>query len=351
MINEAPICLIVLSNSCKILEINQSGVEMLEFKNKFSMIGTDFLAFIPDDQKEKFEQHLIAANKNEKAGTVLNLSTKKGNKKWMEIFSSSYQLEDNKKAIVSLIHDVDKRVKIKEELAKNKEALIETERLSALGEFASGLAHEINNPLTIIKTKTSLLSEKQKMGILSQEEITSYLEVINQTVDRTHAIVNNLRNVTRRQGNEEELELIPLKKVFQNTLTICKEKFNKAGIKIENKISDNTKALAQNVQLSQVFINLLNNSFSALASLDEKWILVESHEMDTKVRISITDSGKGIEPKIARKIMEPFYTTKQVGEGTGLGLSISSRIMNSFDGRIFYNSKKPNTQFVLEFNK
>ncbi|MBK8204245.1 MAG: GHKL domain-containing protein [Bdellovibrionales bacterium] len=98
----------------------------------------------------------------------------------------------------------------------------------------------------------------------------------------------------------------------------------------------------------QVLLNLLNNSFDAVAALPETWVDLKVETIGDNLRMIVTDSGKGILPSIAEKIMDPFFTTKEVGKGTGLGLSISRGIVLSHGGSLIYDSTHPNTRFIIE---
>jgi C4-dicarboxylate-specific signal transduction histidine kinase len=110
-------------------------------------------------------------------------------------------------------------------------------------------------------------------------------------------------------------------------------------------------ASARYVQLQQVLVNLLNNAYYEVKKLEEQWIRVEIEHTQENVYIKVIDSGKGIPPEVAKKIMSPFYTTKPVGEGTGLGLSISKGVLETFDGDLFLDMDHKNTCFVIKLKQ
>lgn len=101
-------------------------------------------------------------------------------------------------------------------------------------------------------------------------------------------------------------------------------------------------------QISQVLLNLLSNAIDAVEKSNEKWIELRGFTRDHSVFITVTDSGKGIPPVVASRLMEPFFTTKEVGKGTGLGLSISKRIIEEYRGQLYYDTSSPQTRFVIE---
>ena len=98
-------------------------------------------------------------------------------------------------------------------------------------------------------------------------------------------------------------------------------------------------------------VNLLNNAADAVSFLDEKWVKIEIQEMNGKIEILVTDSGQGIPEEIREKILEPFFTTKEIGEGTGIGLSISQNIIRNHSGSLSVNSDCKNTQFIIKLPK
>ena len=105
------------------------------------------------------------------------------------------------------------------------------------------------------------------------------------------------------------------------------------------------------IEISQVLIILLNNSFDAICKRKERWVKVEAKDLGDATEISVTDSGDGIPLEIQEKILTPFYTTKEVGEGTGLGLSIGKGIIDGHSGRFYIDNNSPNTKFIIELKK
>jgi signal transduction histidine kinase len=111
------------------------------------------------------------------------------------------------------------------------------------------------------------------------------------------------------------------------------------------------KVIGNKVQIEQIFLNLLNNAFDAIEFLPEKWIEISVHDANNKLQVYVKDSGHGIPPEIAAKIMEPFYSTKDSGKGTGLGLALASGIAEKHGGSLTYVPKANHTTFLVEFPK
>jgi signal transduction histidine kinase/integral membrane sensor domain MASE1 len=234
------------------------------------------------------------------------------------------------------------------ELEVSKMQLINSSKMASLGEMASGVAHEINNPLAIIQGKVKVISLMLEDLNITQPMLFQEIHKIKLTTDRIEKIVKGLRNFSRASNNDP-FEPIPVQKILNETLDLCSEKFKAYGIKlIIQEIPDVTISCRPS-QISQVLINLLNNSSDAIENLSEKWIEIGFQlKENNQISISITDSGHGIPPENINKIMEPFFTTKEVRKGTGLGLSIAKSIIESHKGLLWLDIRHKNTRFVID---
>lgn len=264
-------------------------------------------------------------------------------------------LEDQNK-ILLLGFDITERKKNEEIIKLQQQQLFTQSQFSALGEMASGIAHEINNPLAIISTSATLVNKTiQGDSEVDRSFISTIMDDVNDTVKRISKIIQGLRNISR-DPSKDEFEMAFMEDILEDVLALCGEKFKGHGIDL--KISPLTpfKDLPLEIlkiQLSQVLLNLLNNSFDAIQNpktLEEKlWIDVDIQydEKEDRIEIKVTDSGKGISKEVADKMFNPFYTTKDIGKGTGLGLSLSKAIIRRHNGQFYINHDNPNTQFII----
>ncbi len=228
------------------------------------------------------------------------------------------------------------------------DAATSSARLAELGIFAAGIAHEINNPLTIILGTTGKM-ERYLNGPQPNPEATSKsLENIRKSVSRVSHIIAGLKSLAR-DGSHDELRPFSLdelaKEVDATFATIL------AAKQIRFEVVNSAPGVNLNgrlVQLAQVLLNLVNNAADSISSQANPWIRVEFLCESNKVFITVTDSGNGIPEDLREKLFVPFFTTKDVGKGTGLGLSISAAIINKHGGSIKINSSHPHTQFVIE---
>lgn len=224
-------------------------------------------------------------------------------------------------------------------------------KMASLGEMSGSIAHEINNPLAIISANMDYLKKSYKKGKLSDENFYTSIDEIETTIQRMSKIISGLRDISR-DASEEQFEKIKVKDILNDVVGLCEERFEAHRVDFNYPNSDSILDeifSCRRVQLSQVFINLLGNAFDAVENLEERWIeLTISKLKNDKMEFRFTDSGNGIPLGIQDKIMQPFFTTKEVGKGTGLGLSISDSIIKSHGGKIYIDNNNKNTCFVVE---
>lgn len=247
-------------------------------------------------------------------------------------------------------------IKLNEKALKEKEAqLVHASQLSSLGEMAAGIAHEINNPLAIIKASTKYLNKMIDKNNLDPLAFRDTCAEINTTVERIAAIIVGLKNISRKADHTENPSFC-FHDVFQDVLSVACERLKQNEIELRTSFTEEEakiKVKANRVQISQVMVNLLNNSIDALEDLrvDKKWIDLRIDTVGDQITLRISDAGPGIPVEIRKEMFKPFYTTKDVGKGTGIGLSISKSIIENAGGKFYYDENSANTAFVVEFKK
>lgn len=205
------------------------------------------------------------------------------------------------------------------------------DRLSSIGTLASGVAHEVGNPLTGI-----LMVAKNLAADPAADDAAERLAVIVDEAQRIHGIVKSLLTFSRRDEAPVELQMIPVADVVRAAAKLAN--LETQGCHIDLDLGVGTSALANPDGLTQVIVNLLNNARQACAP--GATVYVRTRAGNGRVRIDVDDEGPGIPAELSERVFEPFFTTKSDMQGTGLGLSISRQIVERFGGTLTYEPRK-----------
>ncbi len=228
------------------------------------------------------------------------------------------------------LYEAEKRALL--ELQTAQEQLVHSERLAVLGEMSAKIAHEINNPLGIIKNY--LLMIKRAKG--NPKENEKYLGIVGQEIDRVASIVKELINFHRPQN--VEFKIINVIPVLDEVIEFLAPQLKTNNVKIKKKYSSDcpdVEASAEN--LKQVFINIMINSMDAMPDGGE--IEIAANNLHDNLQLVICDTGCGVAEEILPSIFEPFFTTKGESQGTGLGLAVCAEIIDKHHGTISFRNK------------
>ncbi|EQA53811.1 hybrid sensor histidine kinase/response regulator [Leptospira kmetyi] len=259
----------------------------------------------------------------------------------------------SKNKITKLMFSVDRALKeydernLLEEAERENEALksqlIQAQKLEAISLLATGVAHEINNPLTIMINYAQLILAQSK-----DDSILKYATNILDEGERIGRITKDLLKLSRQE--KLVLSLVNFREIVQKTVSLCDQLFKKDMIHIESDLPDSLPEIrCVPQQIQQVILNLLNNARDALNQKYPKFdsnkiIQLQAKRFDKEgklwIQMIVEDRGIGIPPEEAKKIFSPFFTTKKVEKGTGLGLSVSTGIIKDHGGELYYESKE-----------
>ncbi len=242
------------------------------------------------------------------------------------------------------------RVWDEKQMIADRLLLFKNAKMQTLGQMAGNIAHEMNSPIGAIILRASQIVRLANMDGNTTPQNAKVISIAGEIEKIGKDIALTVEGLRRFSRNEENLKLQPVRvaAAIENTLRICSQRIESNGIKLTvSPFSETLEVLGSDFQISQILVNLLSNAQQAIKNLPEKWITLAVEESEDRVRISVTDSGKGIPKQVAAKIFEPFFTTKEIGEGTGLGLSISYGIASQLGGQLFLDSECLNTKFVI----
>jgi signal transduction histidine kinase len=228
-------------------------------------------------------------------------------------------------------------------LLRTQARAAQASRLVALGEMASGIAHEIRNPLAAIQLAAAHVVERPG----DPGEVRVMGERIQRIVSRADRIIDALRSFARDASQDPFVDK-PVARVVGEAIELCGKRFTDQGVELAvPEIPADLVISCRSVQLAQVLVNLLSNAFDAVVAAPARWVKIDAHRDAAWLELSVTDSGEGISAEARERLFEPFFTTKGPDRGTGLGLSLSKSIVEAHHGTLELDDDAPHTRFVI----
>jgi len=334
----------------KILDMNARALEIYGYE-KTELIGISFI----DLGNFEYTYGVLSDRERNESKTYNVYSKVRHRRKDGEPFYVNvYTRQTRKSGNYGIIATT---VDITESLAKETQ-LIQAGKMSTLGEMATGVAHELNQPLSAIQIGADFFKTMTKEGkVIPREDLILVSEQMADQVARAVLIINHMRDFGRKSGAQGDR--VNINRPIQGVFTLLTRQLEVRGIEIVLDLAEGLpNIVVDSNRLEQVFIDLVINARDAMEAKEElslnsstkNVLTVRSYRQDSQVVVTITDTGTGIPVKMREKIFEPFFTTKEVGGGTGLGLSISYGIVKDFGGTIEVESEEgKGTSFKIVF--
>jgi two-component system cell cycle sensor histidine kinase/response regulator CckA len=278
---------------------------------------------------------------------LLRLRRADSNPVWVELTArAEAPAGDQTLRIEALVRDVSERKKLDDETRDIYHQLLQAEKMAALGQTVSGVAHELNNPLATILSWAERLSQRPTL----EEPVRRGLETILSESDRAARIVRNLLTFARKRQTTRAM--VDVNQVVRETLALRAYEQRVTNITVIDALAAGLpNVFADGHQMQQVLLNLVINAEQAMLSANGRGTLVVRtwHDADQEsVVLEINDDGPGIPDELQPKIFDPFFTTKEVGKGTGLGLTVAYAIVQEHGGRIRVESRPGGASFYVE---
>ncbi len=236
---------------------------------------------------------------------------------------------------VVVFRDISERKEAEEAANQHLMDLAHVARLSTMGEMASGIAHELNQPLTAIATNSFACIRMLESGPVEREKCADVMERISAQAERAGEIIRQLRQFVRKE--QPERTLIDINELIAEVLVLIRPEARRAGVMVQTALDRGIqRVLAQHIQIDQVILNLVRNAIEAMMDVEQgdRRLRIETrmNSENTEVVVSVADTGPGLNEGIKDQLFNPFVTTKK--EGMGLGLSISQGIIEAHNGRL-----------------
>lgn len=219
-------------------------------------------------------------------------------------------------------------------------------RLTQLGEIAASLSHELMTPLTIMDLQLQNFTDKLASKSASTEDVANLVRNMEKSKDRLLGIIKSVRAFAQ---NHCDLPMCSVKvqSIIDEAVELANPRIKERQVKLILEATPQIQVMCRGPQLGQILVNLLHNAADAVAGTPDPWVKVHFRAHNEWLDILVTDSGPGIPPEIAAKLMTPFFTTKPSHSGTGLGLSLAAKIALEHGGDLRYDDKQRNTCFRL----
>ena len=310
----------VVDEGGRVLRANRSLAQMLD-RPVAAVVGEELLPALVGQATESTEL-LAAARRGEQAAALVARSDRL--QRTLRLNAARIAGAGPERSVVVLVEDVTDQQAMESQL-------IQSEKLAAVGQLVSGVAHELNNPLTSIAGLAEFLLEQQELGPKDRD----HLQVIHEQAERAGRIVRNLLTFARKGPGERAR--VNLNDVVQRTLLLMSYDLKLKDIRTEKNLgSGMPDVVGDRHALQQVVLNLVTNAAHALAGNEAgrpRTIRINTW-FDQRVRLRVADTGPGIPEEVLPHLFTPFFTTKEPGHGTGLGLSITYSIVEAHGGQI-----------------
>jgi PAS domain S-box-containing protein len=342
---------VIDAETTMILDVNARSEEEYQFSRE-ELLGMSFADLGLDRDRAKTVSRLQQLFSTEVTLLPVIQHRRRDGSLFMVNYQASVTKYRNRPAIIAAVWDVTERL-------EKHAMLIQAGKMATLGEMATGIAHELNQPLNVIRLGCDYLTKTRKTGRTpSADDLENITKELTASVDRAAKIINHLRQFGRRA--DDMMTSIDINAPIRNVFTLVGTQLEASGITWELDLEDNLPHIVGDAnRLEQVFINLILNARDAILTWEReepdddkprKLISIKSRREKGKIVVTVTDSGPGIQEHLKEKIFEPFFTTKKIGEGTGLGLSITYGIIKEHRGIIEIDpSRRKGATFRLTF--
>ena len=315
----------------------------------FTQKGQQIKDFLSDEKKNSAIQEMkikMEVERTEHEKEILQHKNDELESMNAQILDQKKMLEQAEKELKQLNQNLEK--KVIEETKKRRlqeQIIIQKSKLESLGRLAAGIAHEINQPVGLIKIATQNLFHKYKNNKITDTYLKEKSAFVEDNINRINKIIEHIRLFSREQQQDNK-QKIDVKEIVNNALSMIGMQFKNHNIAIQKEFKeDHFKTIGNKYRLEQVVLNLLSNARDALDEKfdeldDAKKIIIRLYPEGNIIVLEVEDNGCGLSQQTIYHVFDPFYTTKPESRGTGLGLSICYGIIQEMDGNISMESKK-----------
>lgn len=336
IIESQPECMKLQAANGTVLEINQAGLALLEADSPGDVIDKPIYLFVAAEYRDAYRANVGRVFAGESVVYEFRLVTLKGRSCWMETHAAPLRdAHGTIYALLAITRDITDRRLAEERMRRHQTELARVARLATMGEMATALAHELNQPLSAIATFAHGCTRRLRAGTAALDELVEPLAAIGEQAERAGAVIRHVRDFVRKR--EPELGAVDLDMVVRSVVQFAEIEARQHDTLVRAQVAPGLPLVAADaIMIEQVIGNLVRNAIDAMAEAHsarrEITIRAALSAAGSAVDVAVRDTGPGIDPAVAAQVFDPFFTTKP--EGVGMGLSISRSIVESHGGRI-----------------
>ncbi|MGN2393192.1 PAS domain-containing protein [Pelomicrobium sp. G1] len=339
IIEAEPECVKLEARDGVLLDINLTGVAMLDAQSREQAIGQSVYEFVAPEFREAYRAHAERVFLGERSVLEFQVITLKGRRRWFETHAVPLRDPDGRViALLGVTRDVTERKQTEEKLRQRQMELAHVCRLTTMGEMASGLAHELNQPLCAISTYADAVRRMLEASGAAHEKAFETLQQISAQAERAGMIIRRLRDmVAKKQPKHEPVDINDL---VAGVVELAQPLLREREVTVAWGLGANLPpAVADPVEIEQVVMNLIRNAVEAMGEVNGARVLTirTRNGPDQSIEVVVHDTGPGVPEVLADQVFSPFFTTK--ARGLGIGLSISRSIIEAHNGRIWADNE------------
>jgi len=343
--------IIIIDDLGRILNFNHAAEKMFGY-SVGEVIGQNVSMLMPAPYNMEHDNYLKAYKETNTAKVIGIGRNVEARRKDSSIFpidlSVGEYVDAGNRYFVGIIRDLSEQVKKEKEMIRFRQRLAHVDRINIMGEMASGIAHELNQPLTAISSYVQACRRRLDSGSLDQDKMRELLVKADEQAQRAGKIIRRVRAMV--QAHDKVEEVVDINALVLEVIDFAEVDAVQRGIAIEADLSGEAcMVVIDSVQIQQVILNLLRNAIDAIvnAHTEIKRIVVNASAVDqtSEVEISVRDFSAGIPASVKENLFDAFVTTKN--SGTGMGLSISRSIVHAHGGKIWAEDLQPGTRFCF----
>ena len=351
VIESEPECVKLQAADGTILDMNPAGLAIIEAKRREDIVGKSAYGYVAPEWRAKYAEMTERVFRGETATLEFRLIARSGTERWMKTHAVPLRDRDGSIwALLGFTRNVTDRRRAEENERQHRSSVAHLQRTLSMGEMATTIAHELNQPLTAIVNYSRGAIRRLRSGQGTVEQVIESLEAASSEAERAAQIIRNIRNFLRKQPTRQERR--NLNKVVQGVFayTYIQGELRRQAIRSNVALAEDLPPVEiVPIQIEQVILNLARNAIEAMAGTagrEKEFAVVTRRGDGNSVEVAVSDTGPGLPPSEVGDVFDPFVTTKR--DGLGMGLAITRSIVDAHGGRIWIErSSDLGTTFVF----